>query len=93
MAIAKNDFRKCLLKKFEFQEVSGRKHEALSFFVNGKKVATTRFSRSHKVISDSILRQIARQLWVQLSYLKQMYGCTKGADEYLVHLKKNGYLK
>lgn len=93
MAISKNDLRKCLLKKFEFQEVSGSKHEAVSFFVHGKKVATTRFSRSHRDLSDKILRLIARELWVQLSDLKEMYRCTKGPDEYVAHLKRNGYLE
>lgn len=93
MAISKNDLRKCLLKKFGFQEVAGSKHEAVSLFVNGKKVATTRFSRSHRDLSDKTLRLIARELWVQLSYLREMHGCTKGLDEYLSHLEKYGYLE
>lgn len=82
MPIPKDRLRTCLIGKFRFEEVPGSKHEALSLFVDGRKVATTRFSRSYSEINDTILKMIAREIWVQLKYLKQMYECTKSRDDY-----------
>lgn len=92
MPIAKRDLRRCLMRKFHFEEVSGNPHEAISFFVGDKKVATARFSRSHQEINDTILRLIAREIWVQLGYIKKMCRCTKSHEDYLEHLRENGHL-
>ncbi len=92
MPIPKKDLRRRLIKKFHFQQVSGSRHEAVALFVDGRKVATTRFSRSGKDVSDKILSLIARQIRVNLGYLKQMHGCTKGSDDYMDHLRKTGYI-
>jgi hypothetical protein len=88
----KKKLRRCLTKKFGFEPVQGSKHEAVSLVIDGRKVATTRFSRSHREISDAILSRIAGQLWVTLTYLKEMEGCTKGREDYLDHLRREGYL-
>ncbi len=92
MPIPKSKLRKCLIKKFGFEEVRGSKHEALALFIDGQKVATTRFSRSHKEISDTILKMMAREIWVQLKYLKEMYSCTKNPDDYLTFLRETDHL-
>ncbi|HNS45184.1 MAG TPA: hypothetical protein PKH37_08160 [Alphaproteobacteria bacterium] len=93
MPIKKHDLRQCLLQKFRFEEVPGSKHEAVSLFVDDKKVATTRFSRAGKDISDQLLRLIAREIWVQLGYLKEMYDCTKSRDDYLQHLQNSEHIQ
>ena len=92
MPKSKNDLRRCLVRKFGFAEVAGSKHEALSLIVDGRKVATTRFSHSWRDIDDSMLRQIARELWVTSQDLKRMVNCTLSRDEYLSRLQSQGYM-
>jgi hypothetical protein len=92
MPILKRDLRRCLIQKFGFEEVPGSRHEAVSLIVEGRKVATTRFSRSGRDIDDSLLTLMARQIRVNLSTLKQMHSCTVGLDEYLAHLERGGHL-
>ena len=88
MAIKKRDLYQCLLTKFGFEEVSGSRHEAVAIVVEGRKIATTRFSRAGHEICNQILTMMARQLWVQLGFLKKMYGCSKDRDDYLDHLRR-----
>ena len=92
MPITKSDLRRCLVQKFGFSDVSGSKHEALSLIVDGRNVATTRFSRSWNDIDDSMLRQIARELWSKAQDLRQMCDCTISRDEYLQKLYREGHL-
>jgi hypothetical protein len=92
MTITKRELQKSLLQKFGFEETPGSRHEAMSLILNGKKVATVRFSRSHRDLSDRVLTLIAREGWVNLSYLKKMIGCTKSRADYLAHLEEKGYL-
>ncbi len=92
MSIEKNKLRKCLLKKFEFTKSKKKKHRSVSLIINGKKVASTLFSGSHHTLDDSILALIAKELWVKLAFLKEMYGCTKSRDNYIEHLRKSGLL-
>lgn len=92
MAISKRELNRCLKQKFDFQEVPGSRHEALSLIVDGRKVATVRFSRSHKEISNTILRLIARECWVQTSYLKGMISCDISQEAYMAYLLDDGYL-
>jgi len=92
MPIPKRDIRRCLMKKFHFQEVPSSKHEAVALFVGEKKVATARFSRSHRELSDNILRLIAREIWVNLGYLKRTYDCTKSCQDYLDRLRETDHL-
>jgi hypothetical protein len=81
-----------LRNKFGFQAVPGTKHEALSLIVDGRKVASTRFSRGHAEISDDILTLIARQIGVNLGQLKKMYGCSISKDVYLQLLRDKNRL-
>ncbi len=90
MPIPKEMIRARLIRKFGFVDVEGSKHEALTLYIDGHKVATTRFSRSHQEISDKILSIIARELWVQSKDLRQMCECTKSRDDYLQHLEATG---
>jgi hypothetical protein len=93
MSIRKTELQKILTQKFGFTEVPGSRHEALALFVDGYKVATVRFSRSHKEISDPIFRLLARECWVQSGYLREMVQCSKSHSDYLDYLQKNGYLQ
>jgi len=93
MPIEKDALRSCLMRKFGFEEVEGSKHEAVALFIEGRKIATTRFSRSHRNISDKILGLIAREIWVQSGYFRQMYSCTKDPDDYLRHLQETGHIR
>lgn len=92
MPISKRDLRRSLIKKFYFQEVPGSRHEAVALFVGDEKVATARFLRSHTEISDNILTLIAREIWVNLGYLKRMYDCTRSRQDYLDRLRETGHL-
>ena len=92
MPKAKRDLRRCLIQKFGFSEVAGSRHDAVSLMVDGKKVATTRFSRSVQEIDDIVLGLIARELWVNLNALKRMCECTISRDDYLQMLRRAGHL-
>ena len=93
MEITKKDLQSKLVTKFHFQTVDGSRHEALALFVDGRKVATCRFSRSHRSLSRQVLTLIARELWVQSGYLTRMYSCTIGRCDYLQHLQETGKLE
>jgi hypothetical protein len=90
MPIKKLDLQQRLRRKFGYQDVDGSKHEALELVIDDRKIATTRFSRSGSDISDGVLAQIAKELWVQLGYLKGMYNCTNTCEDYLQRLRESG---
>jgi len=92
MPIDKKDLRRCLVQKFGFQDVPGTKHDAVALFVKDRKVATTRFSRGRDTINPAILSQIAKQIWVQLSYLQGMYDWHNSCEDYLELLRHNDRL-
>jgi hypothetical protein len=92
MAIKTRDLRKCLITKFGFEPVGGTKHEAVALIVDGRKVATTRFSFSSPEIRDNLLSRIADQVRVDLQTLKRMCECTVSAEEYRVRLRQSGYM-
>jgi len=87
MPINKLDLQTCLRTKFGFEVVEGSLHDAMALFYNGKKVATARFSRGQREIYDDILTIMARELFVNLGYIKRMKGCTKSRDDYIAHLQ------
>lgn len=92
MPMRKRDLQDSLVQKFGFEEVEGSRHDAVSLIVDGRKVATTRFSRGGSEIGDAILTMIARQIWVPLGFLKGMYACTKSREDYLERLRGLGRL-
>ena len=92
MSIPKRTLQSKLKQKFGFEDTSGSKHEGLALYVNDKKVATVRLSRSHDTIDDSILRVIAKQCWVSMGFLREMVDCTKSQEDYATHLKRMGRL-
>ena len=98
--IPKGDLLGALLHKFEFEyrRRGSGKHEAVTLRVDGKKVATTRFSRGARTadIGPSILRQIATQLRLEPGSLPMLYGmvdCTVSRDDYLAELRDGGFLE
>jgi len=94
MPISKARVRRQLLQKFGFEEVRGSRHEAIAFFYDGQKVATTRFSRgSRREIDDDLLKVMAREVRVSnLSFFKGMIDCPKSLDDYIEKLKQGGYI-
>ena len=94
MPISKKEIKKGLSGKFGFREVEGSRHEAIAFFYNEQKIATTRFSRGGSDdIGDMLLKVMAREIRVQrLSFLKEMIGCTKNLNDYINLLREEGYL-
>jgi hypothetical protein len=88
MPIKKRVVQSSLMGKFGFIEVEGSEHDAVSLFVQGKKIATTRFSRGHREISDDILGLMAKQIGVNLATFKNMIGCTVELQEYLRILRQ-----
>ena len=92
MAIKKRTLIRTLETKLGFVFIGGAKHDAYTCVVSGKRIATARVSRGHKEISDSILRQIAKQLWITLAELKRLIDCSMTLDEYLERLRQQGKL-
>jgi hypothetical protein len=92
--LPQRDVKDALLNKFGFQEVQGRNHDGMAFYYEGKRVATTWFSRaSGRVIQDDILQQMARQIGVStLSFFKGMITCSKSLDDYVQHLRERNIL-
>ena len=92
MPLPKRQLVRSLRRKFHFEDVPGTRHDALSLFVGGTKVATTRFSRSGREIGDGLLKQIAGQLRVDLQTLKAMHDCSVSREDYLRLLGDEGFL-
>ena len=95
MPLAKQKVKDQLLEKFGFQEVEGTRHERVAFFYNGKKIATTGFSRgSNKDLYDDLLGIMAKEIFVfNLGFFKGMIVCTKSRLDYLGKLNDGGYIK
>jgi hypothetical protein len=96
-AITKADLKNSLVNKFGFVPSEGGSHERVSLWVDGKKVATTYFSRNLRStqLSPSLLRQIAGQLRLDpgsLPTLRGMVLCTVSRDDYLRELRDEGFL-
>lgn len=95
MPYQKRIIRNCLISKFGFEEVEGSRHEAVAFFYEGKKVATTRFSRKRKGndIDNDLLGEMAKQIHVYtLNFFKGMVDCTQSRDAFIKRLKEGGFI-
>lgn len=92
MPLSSREVRSALMNKFQFQPVQGSRHEAVAFFYEGKKVATTRFSHGRdRQIGDDLLRRMATEIMVHnLRFFKEMIGCTKSLDDFIMRLHDNG---
>lgn len=66
----------------------------LPFFMGGRKIATTRFSRgSGKDIGDALLGRMAQEVRVRnLGFFKGMIDCPKSLDDYVDSLRDTGYI-
>ena len=94
MPFEDTEVKRLLVQKFEFEETQGKKHDAYAFYYNGKKIATTRFSRGSRiVIGDSLLQMIAREIQVhRLGFVKGMFSCTNSRDDYIAELQRQGLI-
>jgi hypothetical protein len=90
--LLQRDVKDALLKKFGFQEIQRKrsKHDGLTFYHEGRRVATTWFSRaSGRTIQDEILKQMAEQVGVYtLNFFKGMITCSKSLDDYVQRLRE-----
>ena len=96
MIIGARDMKALLMTKFGFAEVPGSKHDAVAFFYEGTKVATTRFSRGSGVEIDDNLLSVIAKYEVRagtLGFLKGMLQCSNGPEDYLAQLRLQGFLK
>jgi len=69
----------------------------MSLVIDGRKVASTRFSRGHRGVDlgPALLRQIAVQLRLQVEPLKKLHGmvsCSISRDDYIAALRDAGLL-
>jgi hypothetical protein len=95
LSYSKREIRSTLISKFHFEEVDGSSHEAIAFFDNEKKVATTRFSRGRggRDIGDALMFEIAKQIRVStLNFFKRMIDCTRSHEDFIKRLKEGGYI-
>lgn len=83
---------------FEWVVVNGRNpHERLAFYFEGKKIATTGFSRSFRPntdIDDTLITPFMREVRVQTAkQFKGMINCTVSLENYISILREQGYIK
>lgn len=95
--ITKEELQKALTSKFGFEPSEGGKHEKFTLSRQGKKVATTFFSRNLRssVLAPTLLRSIASQIRLghgSLPTLRGMVSCSVSQDDYLRLLKDAGFL-
>ena len=86
MPIKAKDMRKCLLNKFNLVEDRSFSHPKYVLYIDDRKYAVTEISHGGKEISDSILGQMAKQLWVNQGKLKKMVSCQIDKDAYYSHV-------
>ena len=93
MPIKKREIERQLISKFGFVQ-SNSDHKKFSFYQDGKLVAMTVLSHNHKVVTDRLLGQMAKQVGVyRQSFFKEMIECTKSLDDYLNEISTNGWLE
>jgi hypothetical protein len=86
--------KRTLKRKFGFKPVSGSRHDALAFYRDGMKIATTRFSRgSGQEIDDTLLGRMAVEIRVrELGFFKGMINCNKSLHDFLDRLSEGHYI-
>jgi len=99
MPLKKEDVESKLRDKFHFCkiETTGRNpHNRWAFFYDGKKIATTGFSRGARGnddLDDSLLKIMAKEVRVQtLQNFKGMITCSVSPDGYVKILKEQGFI-
>jgi predicted RNA binding protein YcfA (HicA-like mRNA interferase family) len=93
MPLDKREIEKKLTSKFGFVQ-SNSDHRKFSFYQNERRIAMTVLSHSHKVISDKLLGQMAKQVGVRRqSFFKEMINCTKSLDDNINEISTNGWLE
>jgi hypothetical protein len=94
MPRSSDDVIRQLLRKFFFQPAHGTNHDAYALIIDGRRIATIRFSRGRRRnLDDRMLRIMARELRApDLAYFKGMLDCTISNGNYLAHLRESGYL-
>jgi hypothetical protein len=91
----KRVMKQTLQGKFHYVEEPEAKHDRIAFYHNGKKVATTGFSRGAgpDIGDPSLLAQMAKEVRVnQLSFFKRMIECTRSYDDYIKRLREGRYI-
>lgn len=99
MPITREEIESQLSNKFHFQKVNGsgrNPHERWAFLYNGKKIATTGFSRACRNkdnIDDDLLLLMAREVRSQtLHNFKGMIICTISLDQYVEILREQRFI-
>lgn len=100
MPYRKDNIISVLENKFGFSKVrnSGRnKHDRYAFYHDGKKIATTGFSRGARKnsnIDPALLTMMAREIRVQtLGFFRGMIDCPISLEEYLERLRNQGFIR
>lgn len=95
MPLSSDDVLSQLLKKFHFEKASGTRHDTYTLIINGRRAATTRFSRGRRrTLPDSLLRTMAREVHApSLAFFRDMIECTVSEAAYLEHLRQAGHLQ
>ena len=83
MTIKPTDLERILQKKFGFvRDPKHKKHRWYELRLHDLTPILTQVSHSRKEIRDRLFSKIARQLRVQVSYLRGMLDCTHSRDDY-----------
>ena len=69
-----------------------RDHRYYRLYVNGRYVLKTKVSvgTGHQTIGPDVVSQMAKQLRVPTSFLRDLDACTKSLEDYLQHLRASG---
>lgn len=79
------------LKKKGFLEAPGD-HNYFEFWHNGMFIAKTKTSHGTGEIHDGLISAMANQCKVKKEFFKQFAICTKSQADYIISLKKDGYI-
>ena len=95
MPLSSDDVLRQLLKKFHFEAAPGTRHDTYTLIINGRRAATTRFSRGRRrTLPDNLLRVMAHEIHApSLAFFRGMIECTVSNEEYLDHLRQEGHIK
>ncbi len=79
------DLHKMLTGKLKAEIVDGGKHRRYRIYEDGRFVASTMLSRNQQEVSDTLLGQMARQLFVNNKQMRLLLDCPMTREEYITH--------
>lgn len=81
------EVKNLLQSKYGFLPAKKKGHLWIELKLPGTRRVRTRISHSRQTLGQDLEHWMAQQLFVTISYFREMIGCTKSCEDYYTHLR------